>query len=202
MAKLYFRYGSMNSGKSAYLLQAVHNYEERGMNVIVMKPKVDSKGEDYIVSRIGLKRKVDHLVDDKENVFLYVKDVCKDISCIFVDEAQFLLPEQVDQLMMVVIDMDIPVICYGLRTDFQTRGFPGASRLLEISHTIEEMKTICSCGKKAIFNGRKVGDKFSFVGSQVAIDGEDKVAYVSLCPKCYYHKLSQFQKIKNNLKKS
>ena len=94
-----------------------------------------------------------------------------------------------------------PVICYGLRTDFKTNGFPGSTRLLEIAHTIEEMKTICSCGKKAMFNARRVNGKFSFAGEQVAIDGKDEVTYQSLCPKCYYHKLEQYEKIKNSLKK-
>ena len=189
MAKLYFRYGSMNSGKTALLLQAVHNYEEQGMNVIVAKPATDTKGADHLVSRIGLKRKVDYSFNKEDDIFRYMKKIKKKIGCLFIDEAQFLEPSQVDQLMQVVVKLNIPVICYGLRTDFQTKGFPGSTRLLELAHTIEEMKTICTCGRKAMFNARKVNGKFTTEGDQVAIDGENKVTYEPLCPHCYYEKV-------------
>lgn len=185
MAKLYFRYGAMNCGKTALLLQAAYNYESRNMKVLVLKPSVDTKGGDSIVSRIGLERKVDHLIEPTENIYNYLKNI-KDISCIFVDEAQFLKRKQVDDLLRIVIDKEIPVICYGLRTDFNTNGFEGSTRLLEIAHSIEEMKTICECGAKATFNVRMVSGKFVFDGDQVAIDGEQEVTYESLCPKCYY----------------
>lgn len=185
MAKLYFRYGAMNCGKTALLLQAAYNYESRNMKVLVLKPSVDTKGGDSIVSRIGLERKVDHLIEPTENIYNYLKNI-KDISCIFVDEAQFLKRKQVDDLLKIVIDKEIPVICYGLRTDFNTNGFEGSTRLLEIAHSIEEMKTICECGAKATFNVRMVSGKFVFDGDQVAIDGEQEVTYESLCPKCYY----------------
>ena len=199
MAKLFFRYGAMNSGKTTILLQTAHNYEERGMKVLIIKPRVDSKGEDFIVSRIGLKRQVDHLIEEGENIFTYIKDHDCDVKCILVDEAQFLEKEQVDELMQVVVRLNIPVICYGLRTDFRTNGFPGATRLLEIAHTIEEMKTICACGRKAMFNGRKINGKFIFDGEQVAIDGEDKITYESLFPYCYYDKLRKYRKLKEQL---
>lgn len=185
MAKLYFRYGSMNCGKTALLLQSAHNYESRNMNVLVLKPLVDTKGGEKIVSRIGLERVVDHLIEPNENLYNYLKKI-KDISCIFVDEAQFLERKQVEDLLRIVIDLDVPVICYGLRTDFNTNGFEGSTRLLELAHSIEEMKTICECGSKATFNARMVDGKFVFDGDQVAIDGEAEVTYVSLCPKCYY----------------
>lgn len=194
MAKLYFRYGAMNSGKTALLLQAAYNYEERGMKVLIVKPKIDSKGDNYLVSRIGLKRKVDYLIESGEDVFKYIKSNKKDVKCILVDEAQFLEREQVDQLMLVVVKLNIPVICYGLRSDFKTNGFPGSTRLLELAHTIEEMKTICACGRKAMFNGRKINGKFVFDGEQVAIDGENKVEYESLCPNCYYMELEKYNK--------
>ncbi len=184
MAKLYFRYGAMNCGKTTLLLQAAHNYEERGMKVIVMKPSVDTKGGNSIVSRLGAERQVDHLIGKDENIMEYAKEL-EDIKCIFVDEAQFLSSEQVDQLMEIVVYKDIPVICYGLRTDFQAKGFPGSPRLLSIAHTIEELKTVCKCGKKAMYNARKKNGEFIFEGGQVAIDGEDEVAYESLCAKCY-----------------
>lgn len=194
MAKLYFRYGAMNSGKTALLLQAAHNYEERGMEVLIIKPTIDSKGDDHLVSRIGLTRKVDKLLAPKDDIFKYVKKLKRNIKCILVDEAQFLEKEQVDGLMHIVVKLNIPVICYGLRSDFKTNGFPGSTRLLELAHTIEEMKTICSCGRKAMFNARKVNEKFVFDGEQVAIDGEDKVTYESLCPNCYYEELDKYNK--------
>lgn len=197
MAKLYFRYGSMNSGKTALLLQAVHNYEEQGMKVIVAKPSKDTKGNDNLVSRIGLKRKVDYSFTQDDNIYKHIKSIKENIGCLFVDEAQFLEPQQADQLMQIVVKLNIPVICYGLRTDFKTNGFPGSTRLLQIAHTIEEMKTICTCGRKAMFNARKVNNKFVFDGKQVAIDGESSVTYEPLCPHCYYDKLSKFLKLKN-----
>ena len=191
MAKLYFRYGAMNSGKTALLLQAAYNYEEKGMKPYIIKPIIDSKGDDFIVSRIGLKRKVDHLVESNENLFDYFNESNLDINCIFVDEAQFLTADQVDELMMITVFLDIPVICYGLRTDFKTNGFPGSIRLLEIAHSIEEMKTICESGKKAMFNARYVDGEISFSGDQIAIDGISDVTYKSLCPKCYYKKIGR-----------
>lgn len=194
MAKLYFRYGAMNSGKTALLLQAAHNYEERGMEVLIVKPTIDSKGDDHLVSRIGLTRKVDKLLAPKDDIYKYVKKLKRKIKCILVDEAQFLEKEQVDELMHIVVKLNIPVICYGLRSDFKTNGFPGSTRLLELAHTIEEMKTICSCGRKAMFNARKVNEKYVFDGEQVAIDGEDKVTYESLCPNCYYEELDKYNK--------
>lgn len=186
MAKLYFRYGSMNSGKTALLLQAVHNYEEQGMKVFIAKPVIDTKGGDTLVSRIGLSRKVDYCFQSTDNIYKYIKQLPKKIACLFIDEAQFLEPTQVDELMQIVVKLNIPVICYGLRTDFQTKGFPGSTRLLEIAHTIEEMKTICRCGRKAMFNARIVNGKVTTDGNQVAIDGENSVTYQALCPHCYY----------------
>ena len=171
MAKLYFRYGAMNCGKTALLLQTVHNYESRNMNVLVLKPKVDTKGDKKVVSRIGLEREVDHLISKNEDLYSYLKDITG-VSCIFVDEAQFLKKEQIDDLMRIVVDNEIPVICYGLRTDFNTNGFEGSTRLLQLAHSIEEMKTICDCGAKATLNARMVDGEFVFDGEQVAIDGE------------------------------
>ena len=201
MAKLYYRYGAMNSGKTAILLQVANNYEERGMKVLILKPGIDSKGADYLVSRIGLKRKVDHIILEDENVYKYLESNIKDVACVLIDEAQFLTKNQVEDLMQVVVDFDIPIICYGLRTDFRTEGFEGSTRLLEIAHSIEEMKTICKCGRKAIFNTRKVNGKFTFSGEKVAIDGFSEVTYESLCPKCYYEKLRKYKKLQDSLYK-
>lgn len=200
MAKLYFRYGAMNCGKSVHLMQVAHNYEERGMKVIIMKPSEDTKGNDHLESRIGIKRKVDYLIKKEDDIFLLLKDVYPDISCILVDEVQFLSRKQIDELLQVVIKCNVPVICYGLRTDFLTNGFEGSSRLLEIAHSIEEMKTICSCGRKAVFNARKINSKYTFTGEKVAIDGKGEVSYESLCPKCYYEKLEKWERLKKSMK--
>lgn len=185
MAKLYFRYGAMNSGKSTLLLQTAHNYEENGMKVLIVKPKIDTKGSNKVVSRIGAEREVDFLLGKEDNLYEIVKDKYKDINCVLVDEAQFLEKDQVDNCMDVVVNLNIPVICYGLRTDFQTKAFPGSERLLAIAHSLEEMKTICPCGSKAIFVGRYINGNFTTEGDQVAIDGENKVTYKSMCAKCY-----------------
>ena len=191
MAKLFFRYGAMNSGKSTNLLQVAHNYEENNMKVIIVKPKIDTKGNDKVVSRIGAERKVDLLLDNDSNIYEIVKKKYKNINCVLVDEAQFLDPNQIDNLMKIVVNLDIPVICYGLRTDFRTQAFPGSLRLLSIAHSLEELKTVCKCGKKAIFVGRFVNGKFTIEGDQVAIDGKDNVTYKSMCAKCYEEEKSK-----------
>ncbi|AEB76949.1 Thymidine kinase [Clostridium botulinum BKT015925] len=178
----------MNSGKSTNLMQVAHNYEERGMKVIIIKPKRDSKGGDKVISRLGVTRKVDMLLDVNENAYERVQQICNEegtLNCILVDEVQFLKKEQIDQLFEIAVKLNIPTICYGLRTDFQMNGFEGSMRLLLLAHSIEELKTICSCGKKASLNGRKINGKFVFQGEQIAIDKEDNVEYESLCPKCY-----------------
>lgn len=194
MSKLYFRYGAMNSGKSTHLMQVAYNYEERGMKVILIKPSTDKKGGDKLVSRLGVERKVDILCEKKMDIYEEIKkwqEVKFNIDCILVDEVQFMTKEQVDHLFEIAVVLDIPVICYGLRTDFMMEGFEGSTRLLLLAHSIEEMKTICKCGKKAILNGRKINDKFVFEGEQVAIDNIDNVQYESLCGHCYF-------KYKNN----
>ena len=189
MSKLYYRYGAMNSGKTTLLLQVAHNYEERGMKVLILKPKIDTKGDNKIVTRIGLKRKVDHLVEKNEKLSNYLSKVKDDIACILVDEAQFLTRDQVDELFMFSKLKDIAVICYGLRSDFKTIAFPGSLRLFEIADVMEELYTICRCGKRAKFNARIVNGEFTSSGDQVAIDGEDNVTYESLCGKCYMEKV-------------
>jgi len=192
MAKLYFRYGAMNSGKSTALLQAAFNYEERGHQVLLAKPAVDTKGDRSIVSRLGVVRDVDFTLGPDADVLdrfqrhrsRVIEEHGRDVSCLLVDEAQFLSSDQVDDLLRIALMDDIPVLAYGIRTDFQTVAFPGSRRLLEIAHSLEELKTICRCGRKAIFNARRIDGRFVFDGDQVAIDGED-VAYESLCGVCY-----------------
>lgn len=189
MSKLYFRYGAMNSGKSTHLMQVAYNYEERGLRVVLIKPSIDKKGGDKLVSRLGVERKVDLMIDESDNVYdIISKEVEYNgkLDCILVDEVQFMKSKQIDELFEIAVKMDIPVICYGLRTDFKMEGFEGSSRLLLIAHSIEEMKTICKCGSKALLNGRKINNEFVFDGSQVAIDNVDNVEYESLCGKCYF----------------
>ncbi|MEZ7903934.1 MAG: thymidine kinase [Aquiluna sp.] len=195
MSKLYFRYGAMNSGKSTALLQAAYNYEERSQHVLIAKPSVDSKGDKSIISRLGVSRDVDFLITPTQNLrekFASEAESLnraenKKIACLLLDEAQFLTPEQVDQCLEIAVLDGVPVLAYGIRTDFKTLSFPGSKRLLEISHSLEELKTICRCGRKAMFNGRLLNGAFVFDGEQVAIDG-DQVTYESLCANCYLEK--------------
>ena len=195
MSKLYFRYGAMNSGKSTALLQAAYNYEERAQHVLIAKQSVDSKGDKSIVSRLGVSRDVDFLITPTQNLREKFSSEAeslnraenKKIACLLLDEAQFLTPEQVDQCLEIAVLDGVPVLAYGIRTDFKTLSFPGSKRLLEISHSLEELKTICRCGRKAMFNGRLLNGVFIFDGEQVAIDG-DQVTYESLCANCYLEK--------------
>lgn len=189
MSKLYFRYGAMNCGKSTNLLQVAYNYEERGMQVAILKPKTDTKGGNLVVSRLGVTREVDLWLDHGKDLYKEVKNYTAaqgKLHCILVDEVQFFKREQIDQLFELAVIENIPVICYGLRTDFMMNGFEGSERLLLLAHSLEELKTICTCGKKALLNGRKINGKFVFEGEQVAIDGQDHVEYQSLCPRCYF----------------
>lgn len=194
MAKLYFRYGAMNSGKSTSLLQAAYNYEERGQHVLLAKPAIDTKGVSQIDSRLGMTREVDFLIgaDDDARALFAERNRGRDIACLLIDEAQFLTAEQVDDLFRIAVEDGIPVLAYGIRNDFLTHAFPGSARLLAIAHSLEELKTICRCGRKAVFNGRVIGGRFVFDGDQVAIDeGADGSAapeittYESLCGSCY-----------------
>lgn len=177
----------MNSGKTTNLLQVAHNYEEHGMRVFLIKVKADTKGADYVVSRLGIKRKVDLLVDNDDQIkeLILNEDKKKKIHCVLVDEAQFLNKKHCDDLLAIVIHNNIPVICYGLRTDFRREAFEGSSRLMMLAHSIEELKTVCKCGKKAIFNARKVNGRYTSDGLQLAIDGVDQVEYESFCGSCY-----------------
>ena len=158
------------------------------------KPKADTKGGDELVSRLGVRRKADLLVPPEVDVFEAVRTASRQqkLACVLCDESQFFTPKQAEQLFMVTVDLNIPVICYGLRSDFSLKGFPGSTRLLELAHTIEEMKTICTCGRKATCNCRKVNGQFVFEGEQVAIDLENDVQYVSMCPQCYFRERRAF----------
>ncbi len=194
MAKLHFKYGAMNSGKSTALINAAYNYEERGLKVAVVKPSVDTKGSKMIVARAGLERKVDALITPKMNLrdtIRKISDKKGGLNCVLVDEAQFLQPEQIDQLFEVAKFDEISVIAYGLRADFRRLMFPGSKRLLELADHIEKLPTMCRCGSQAEFNTRMVNGVFVFDGNQVAIDGEGSVTYDSLCGSCYLTELAK-----------
>ena len=188
MAKLYFRYGAMGCGKTMQLLQVAFNYEERGHQVCVMKPKTDTKNGDKLLTRIGPERETDLCFDKTTDLFKVVAENYAGVACVLVDESQFLTKDQADQLMQITIQLDIPVMAYGLRLNFRQEdgGFEGATRLLQIAHDIEELKTICECGHKATMNCRFLDDKLVVTGPDVLIDGTSKIEYRALCPACFY----------------
>lgn len=188
MSKLYFRYGAMGCGKTMQLLQVAFNYEERGHKVCVIKPGTDTKHGTKIYTRIGPERETDFCFDRTTNLYEKIKKDYKNVQCVLVDEAQFLTKKQADELMKVVIDLDIPVMCYGLRLNFRREdgGFEGATRLLQIAHEIEEIKTICECGKKATLNARFIDGKLVSDGPDILIDdGKTTIEYRAICPACY-----------------
>ncbi|MFP7696803.1 thymidine kinase [Trueperella sp. LYQ143] len=192
MAKLYFRYGTMNSGKTAGLLMAAHNFEESGQRVFIVKPALDSKAGANLSTRLGIEREADFLAQPADDLCATIRhwigtEMGSTIGGVLVDEAQFLTREHVNQLLDVALELDIPVLCYGLRTDFSTSVFPGSARLLEVAHTLEELKTMCGagCRRKANFNARKVDGDFVQHGDQVSIDNQTNVEYVALCGQCY-----------------
>lgn len=194
MAKLYFKYGAMGSSKSANALITKFNYEERGMRVWLIKPSTDTRdGAGIIASRIGLSAKADIISHDESIIALL--DRMSGIDVIITDECQFFTPEQIDELREIVNFRNIPVLCFGLRTDFMTHLFPGSRRLLEIADSITEIKTICSCGAKAIVNARIDSDGHVITsGSQVFLGGND--SYVAMCHKCWSRAIKNGEKVK------
>lgn len=186
MAKMYFRFGAMNSGKTLALLQVAHNYEEQGMNVIVIKSSIDKKGDKNIVSRLGIEREVDILVSPNERISPYIN--FENLDCILVDEVQFMSSNQINELWIISKMKNIPVICYGLKTNFKSKLFEGTKTVIELADKLEELPTICECGEKARFNARVVNGEFVDEGDEVAIDGID-AEYKSLCGKCYIQKV-------------
>lgn len=185
MAKLYFRYGTMNSGKSRQLVSVFYNYKERGMNTYVMKPKVDTKGNNTIVPRNANTLEVNHLIEKDDNLFELIKNIDYKIHCILIDESQFLKEHHIDELSDIVDYLDIPVICYGLLKDFTSHLFEGSKRLVETANSIEEIKTVCACGKKATEVIRYVNGVATSTGKQIVIDGaKEEVIYDSTCRLC------------------
>ncbi|HRZ78614.1 MAG TPA: thymidine kinase [bacterium] len=183
MAKLYFRYGAMGASKTSNALMVEYNYRERGQNAVIMKPSIDTReGVDVVKSRIGIGVKAVLIFPDSD-VFKTVDSLNRDskIDCIIIDEAQFLSGDQVDQFCKVVDLLSIPVIAYGLRADFRGELFEGSLRLLAMADTIEEIKTVCWCSKKAIMNARVVNGKVVKEGEQILIGGNE--SYIALCRK-------------------
>ena len=196
MANLEFRYGPMNSGKSMALLQMAYNYEENNKKVLLIKSVIDTKGGDYLVSRIGPKRKVQIKLKKNESLLNdnYLR-LIENSDAILVDEAQFLDKKQVEDLWIIAKKMNINVICFGLKTNFKSEFFEGSKRLFELSDKFKELETICSCGTKARFNARMINGKYIINGEENIIDGSnDKVKYVPLCGKCYLEKVFRSEK--------
>ena len=194
MAQLYFRYGAMGCGKTMQLLQVAFNYEERGQTVCVIKPSVDTKNGDKLLTRIGPERQTDFCFNRTADLFKRIQKSYANVSCVLVDEAQFLTKRQADQLLMIAVKLNIPVIAYGLRLNFRMsdKGFEGSTRLLQIAHKIEEIKTICDCGRKAMINCRFLNGKLTVDGPDVLIDdGKTDIVYRALCPHCYFRLLNE-----------
>ena len=194
MAKLYFKYGAMGSSKSAQALITKFNYEERGMQVWLLKPATDNRdGVEVIKSRIGLEAVADSLKEADSVMERFGKKGKVDV--IIVDECQFFTPAQIDELRYIVDNYHIPVLCFGLRTDFMTRLFPGSLRLFEVADSISEIKTICSCGSKAIVNARIDSEgRVVSRGEQVFIGGNE--SYVAMCHRCWKKALQERNTVK------
>ena len=198
MAKLYFKFGAMGCSKTAQALITKFNYEERGMKVLLLKPSVDDRdGATIVKSRIGLQEEAITVSSDVDLYKTYVETYKEDCNVIIVDECQFLTPEQVDDLGHIVIDFNVPVLCFGLATDFTTHLFPGSRRLFEIAESISEIKSVCKCGAKATVNAR-LDDHGNIVstGEQVCIGGNDR--YVAMCRRCWLKKRAEQAKGNGN----
>ena len=192
MAKLYFKYGAMGSSKSAQALITKFNYEELGMSVWLIKPSVDTRdGADIIRSRIGLEAHAQVITPEMDITAEYTAAGRHDV--IIADEAQFFTPEQIDQLRTLVDDEDLPVLCFGLRTDFLTHFFPGAQRLMELADSLTEIKTVCRCGRKATVNAR-IDENGNIItkGSQIMLGGND--SYMAMCHQCWRKKIREQEK--------
>ena len=196
MAKLYFKYGAMGSSKTAQALITKYNYEENDLQVWLIKPSADTRDGIHILrSRIGLEAQVDIIAPDMDVYDVFAKAKKDSCNVIIVDECQFMTAAQIDQLRHIVNDFNVPVMCFGLRTDFQTKLFPGSMRLMEVADTIQEIKTICDCGAKATVNARIDGEGYIVTeGAQVFLGGND--AYIAMCHKCYIRGIRDHKKIK------
>lgn len=196
MAKLYFKYGAMGSSKTAQALITKYNYEENDLNVWLIKPSADTRdGVKTLRSRIGLEAQVEVIGPNTDIYQRFQETQLEKCNVIIVDECQFMTSQQIDQLRNIVNDFNIPVMCFGLRTDFQTHLFPGSLRLMEVADTIQEIKTICDCGAKATVNARIDGNGYIVTeGDQVFLGGND--SYIAMCHKCYIRGIREHKKIK------
>ena len=191
MAKLYFKYGAMGSSKTAQALITKYNYEENDMTVWLIKPATDDRdGASVVRSRIGLKAEAESVGAGAD---LWALFLARKTDVVIVDECQFLQPVQIDQLRRIVDELEIPVLCFGLRTDFQTKLFPGSQRLFELADSIQEIKTICDCGAKATVNARVVDGYVVIEGEQVLIGGNE--SYIAMCHRCYTRAIREHRRI-------
>ena len=195
MAKLYFKYGAMGSSKTAQALITKYNYEENDMKVWLIKPSADTRdGVQILRSRIGLAAAVEVMAPDMNIYDRFRENRMGNCDAVICDECQFLAEEQIDQLRAIVNDCNVPVMCFGLRTDFQTRLFPGSRRLMELADCIEEIKTMCDCGSKATVNARISDGYIVTEGAQVVLGGND--SYIAMCHRCYIRGIREHKKIK------
>ena len=196
MAKLYFKYGAMGSSKTAQALITKYNYEENDLRVWLIKPSADTRdGEQILRSRIGLEARVDVIPPEQDVYARFQKEQQGKCDVIIVDECQFMTVEQVDELRAIVNDFGVPVMCFGLRTDFLTHLFPGRRRLMAVADTIQEIKTICDCGAKATVNARIDGEGHIVTqGAQVVLGGND--SYIAMCHRCYVRGIREHKVIR------
>ena len=196
MAKLYFKYGAMGSSKTAQALITKYNYEENDMKVWLIKPSADTRdGAEILRSRIGLQAAVEVMVPGQNIYDVYAAEHDGNCHAVIVDECQFMTEEQIDQLRAIVDDFNVPVMCFGLRTDFQTKLFPGSRRLMEVADAIQEIKTICDCSAKATVNARIDADGYIVTeGAQVVLGGND--SYIAMCHRCWIKGIKEHKKIK------
>ena len=195
MAKLYFKYGAMGSSKTAQALITKYNYEENDMKVWLLKPSADTRdGVNILRSRIGLEAEVEIATPDVNVYDRFAAGFAGNCDAVIVDECQFLTVEQIDQLRQIVDDYNVPVMCFGLRTDFRTHLFPGSLRLMELADAIEEIKTMCDCGAKATVNARINDGYIVTEGAQVVLGGND--CYIAMCHRCYVRGIREHIKIK------
>ena len=195
MAKLYFKYGAMGSSKTAQALITKYNYEENDMKAWLIKPSADTRdGVQILRSRIGLTAVVEVIAPEMNIYDRFIETRNGNCNAVICDECQFLTEEQIDQLRAIVDECNVPVMCFGLRTDFQTRLFPGSRRLMELADCIEEIKTMCDCGSKATVNARISDGYIVTEGAQVVLGGND--SYIAMCHRCYIRGIREHKKIK------
>ena len=196
MAKLYFNYGAMSAGKTIEVIETAYKYNSRGMKALLIKPSIDTKGNDSVTSRIGISKEVDIVLKPDESLIDYIKKY-ENLTCLVIDEAQFLTERQVYELVIITKNFDIPAICYGLKVDFKGNLFKGSEALIRYADSLNELVAICDCGKKARFNARKVNGEYVYDGDQVLIGADE--SYDPLCETCFLNKVliphsKEFQK--------